>query len=53
MAVKDLSRRIPALATRTWTAPKASNAALTIASPSSAEQIAAVALPPAKEAELE
>lgn len=47
MAVKDLSRKIPALATRICTPPKASSAALMIASPSSAEQTAAVAFPPA------
>jgi len=47
MAVSDLSLKIPALATRIWTPPKVSNAALTRASPSSAEHIAAAALPPA------
>jgi hypothetical protein len=43
---KDLSRRIPALAIRMWMVPKASRPALTIASPSSAEQTAATAFPP-------
>ena len=47
MAVSDLSLKIPALATKIWTPPKVSNAALARASPSSAEHIAAAALPPA------
>ena len=47
MATNDLSLKIPALATKMWTPPKASKAALTRASPSSAEHTAAVALPPA------
>lgn len=47
MAVSDLSLKIPALATKIWTPPKVSNATLTRASPSSAEHIAAAALPPA------
>lgn len=47
MAVKDLSRRIPAFATRTWTPPNFSIAVLTIVSPSSAEQTTAAAFPPA------
>jgi hypothetical protein len=47
MASNDLSRIIPAFATRTCTPPKASSAVLTMASPSSAEVIDATALPPA------
>ena len=47
MAVKDLSLRMPAFATRTCTPPNFSRATLTIPSPSSAEAIAAAAFPPA------
>lgn len=47
IAANDLSLKIPALATKMWTPPKASNAALTRASPSSAEHTAPAAFPPA------
>lgn len=48
IAWKDLSRMTPAFATSTWTAPYFSKAIWTILSPSSAEQTAAAAFPPAK-----
>lgn len=47
MAVKDLSLRIPAFATKMCTPPNFSRATLTIPSPSSADATAAAAFPPA------
>jgi len=46
IAVNDLSRRIPAFAISTCTAPNRSKATFTIASPSSAEHTAGTAEPP-------